>query len=43
VLAAYDRQIERIELLFAQRVELSKPVAKAEALALWQQAGNYEG
>jgi hypothetical protein len=43
VLAAYDRQIEHMELLFGQRVELSKPVAKAEALALWQQAGNYDG
>jgi len=43
VLAAYDRQIQRIQQLFGQRVELSKPVAKAEALALWQQAGTYEG
>jgi hypothetical protein len=43
VFAAYDRQIQRIQQLFAQRVELSKPVAKAEALALWQQAGTYTG
>ena len=43
VFAAYDRQIQRIQQLFSQRVELSKPVAKAEALALWQQAGTYTG
>ena len=43
VLAAYDRQIVRIQRLFAHRIELSKPVAKAEALALWQQAGTFQG